>query len=305
MSSYRVALATYSALSELSDDDRLLLAELWTLGVEAEPAVWDDASVDWKRYDAVVIRSTWDYHLSPASFFAWLARLEALGVALWNPAPVVRANADKSYLKELEARGVSVVPTLWIEKGRPVKLDELLEARGWNDAVVKPVISGGAYRTSRVKRGDPAGQAALDDVLAHSNAMVQPFLAEIAAEGEWSFIFLGGEFSHAVLKTVRAGDFRVQEQHGGRTERREPPPALLAQAREAAIAGPAPWLYARVDGIRRGNELIVIELELIEPFLYLSHSPVAARTLAEAVKARLSSAPRPSPTTRPPSGGRA
>jgi glutathione synthase/RimK-type ligase-like ATP-grasp enzyme len=307
VSPYRVALATYSALRELSDDDRPLLAELWKLGIEAEPAVWDDASVDWKRYDAVVIRSTWDYHLSPAAFFAWLARLEALGTALWNPAPVVRANADKSYLRELEARGVSVVPTLWIEKGRPANLDELLASQGWNDAVVKPVISGGAFRTSRVKRGDPNAQAALDDVLAHSNAMVQPFLAEIAAEGEWSFIFLGGEFSHAVLKTVRAGDFRVQEHHGGRTERREPPPALLAQAREAAVAGPAPWLYARVDGIRRGNELVVIELELIEPFLYLAHSPVAARKLAEAVKARLSAAPapRPSPTTRPPSGGRA
>jgi glutathione synthase/RimK-type ligase-like ATP-grasp enzyme len=304
VTSYRVALATCAALRELSDDDRPLLAELWGLGIKAEPAVWDDASVDWKSYDAVVIRSTWDYHLSPASFSAWLARLEALGVPLWNPAPVVRANADKSYLRELEARGVSVVPTLWIEQGKPAVLDALLASRGWADAVVKPVISGGAFRTSRVKRGGDAGQAALDDVLAHSAAMVQPFLPEIAAEGEWSFIFLGGEFSHAVLKTPRAGDFRVQEDHGGRTERREPPPGLLTQAREAAIAGPTPWLYARVDGVRRGDELVVIELELIEPSLYLRHSPTAARKLADAIKARLSN-PRPAPTTRPPSAGRA
>ena len=124
--------------------------------------------------------------------------------------------------------------------------------------------------------------------------MVQPFLPEIADEGEWSFVFLGGEFSHAVLKTPRAGDFRVQEDHGGRTEWREPPPGLLTQAREAAISMPGPWLYARVDGVRRDAELLIVEVELIEPSLYLTHSPVAARKFAEAIKARISP-PQPSP----------
>jgi glutathione synthase/RimK-type ligase-like ATP-grasp enzyme len=299
MSAYRVALVTCSSIRELTDDDRPLLVELWNLGIEAEPAVWDDPSVDWGSFDAVVIRSAWDYHLSPAAFFAWLARLEALGTKLWNPAPVVRANIDKSYLRELAAAGVSVVPTIWVprgEQGGRTDLDQVLAARGWTDAVVKPVISAGAFRTRRVKLGGPGGQAALDDVLAHSDAMVQPFLPEIAAEGEWSFVFLGGEFSHAVLKTPRAGDFRVQEDHGGRTERREPPPGLVVQARDALIAGPPSWLYARVDGVRRGAELIVIEVELIEPSLYLLHSPVAARKLAQAIKAR-ASAPGPSPKT--------
>jgi glutathione synthase/RimK-type ligase-like ATP-grasp enzyme len=290
-------LVTCVSIRELTDDDRPLLAELWNLGIKAEPAVWDDPSVDWKSFDAAVIRSTWDYHLSPAAFFAWLSRLEELGVNLWNPAKVVRANVDKSYLKGLEAAGVSVVPTIWVprgEQGGRTDLDQVLAARGWTDAVVKPVISAGAYRTRRARLGDPSGQDALDDVLAHSAAMVQPFLPEITAEGEWSFVFLGGTFSHAVLKTPRAGDFRVQEDHGGRTERREPPPGLVVQARDAAIAGPQPWLYARVDGVRRGAELIVIEVELIEPALYLSHAPSAARKLAEAIKARIP-VPPPSP----------
>ena len=258
-------------------------------------AVWDDPSADWKSFDLILIRSVWDYHLHPAAFAAWVSRLEKLGAVLWNPAPVLLANADKSYLKALEAAGVSVVPTIWVEEGSAAKLDDLLDSRGWTEAVVKPVISAGAYRTSRVARGGAAGRAALAEVLAHSGAMIQPYLPEIDSEGEWSFIFLGGEFSHAVLKTPRAGDFRVQEEHGGRTIRREPAPGLLAQAREAAIAGPGPWLYARVDGVRRGGELVVIELELIEPSLYLAHCPGAARRLASAVKARLS-APRPSPT---------
>lgn len=293
---YRVALVTCGAIRELTDDDKPLLGELWRLGIRAEPAIWDDPAVDWKAFDAAVIRSTWDYHLSPAAFASWLARLEALGVALWNPSAVIRANADKSYLRELEAAGVLTPPTAWLKQGGSERLDALLTARGWTDAVVKPVVSAGAYRTHRVALGRAGGQAALDEVLAHSAAMVQPFLPEIVDEGEWSFVFLGGEFSHAVLKTPAHGDFRVQEEHGGRTVRREPAPALLAQARDALIAGPRPCLYARVDGVRRGGDLLVIELELIEPSLYFAHAPGAAKKLAEAIKERLaSSAARPSP----------
>lgn len=294
MAERRVFLVTCAALRELTDDDRPLLAELWKRGIKAEPAVWDDPATDWNAADLILLRSTWDYFLKPAAFAAWVARLESTGAPLWNPPATVRVNSDKSYLRALEAAGVSVAPTEWLARGTTVSLDELLAARGWNNAVVKPTVSGGAYLTAKVSRGEPAGQKALDEVLAHSDAMVQPFLAEIAAEGEWSFIFIAGEFSHAVLKTPRAGDFRVQEEHGGATRRVDPPPALLAQAREAAIAGPRPWLYARVDGVRRGGELVVIELELIEPALYLSHAPGAAARLADAVSARLSAA-RPSP----------
>jgi hypothetical protein len=295
MAKPRVALVTCSSLRELTDDDRPLLVELAKLGIEAEPAVWDDPSAAWNSFDLTLIRSVWDYHLKPDAVRAWVARLEKSGAALWNPPRVLLANADKSYLKTLEAAGVSIAPTAWAERGDAADLDAILEREGWDEAVVKPVVSAGAYRTRRVRRGSSQGREALADVLAHSGAMIQPYLPEIASEGEWSFIFLGGEFSHAVLKTPRPGDFRVQEEHGGSTRRAEPLPELLAQAREAAVAGPGPWLYARVDGVRRGRELLVVELELIEPSLYLSYEPAAARRLAAAVKERLS-APRPSPT---------
>lgn len=282
----RVALVTCGSHPELTEDDRPLLAELWSLGVEAAPAVWDDASADWKSFDAAVLRSPWDYHLSPAAFLAWLSRLEALGVPLWNPPGVVRANADKRYLKELEAAGVPVAPTAWVARGGKADLDALLSARGWTDAVVKPAVSAGAFRTSRVKPGEE-GRRALEEVLAHSDAMVQPFLPEIAAEGEWSFVFLDGRFSHAVLKTVRAGDFRVQEEHGGRVRRAEPPPGLLVQARDALLACPGPTLYARIDGVRRDGSLLLVEAELTEPSLYLSLCPGAAGLFARLIKDRL------------------
>ncbi len=289
MNAPRVALVTCASIRELSDDDRPLLGELWRLGIKAEAAVWDDPSADWSGYDAAVIRSTWDYYLSPAAFAAWLSRVEAQGLALWNPAATVRANADKSYLKTLAAAGASIVPTAWVARGGAVRLDALLEERGWDEAVVKPVVSASAYRTRRVRAGEPAGQKALDDVLAHSDAMVQPFLPEILAEGEWSFIFLGGEFSHAALKKPGAGDFRVQAEHGGGAVRVEPPEELLERARAAARLVPG-CLYARVDGVRRGGELLLLELELTEPSLYLSLAPGAARRLAELIseKARLS-----------------
>ena len=130
MSIPRVALVTCASIRELTDDDQPLLAELWNLGIKAEPAVWDDPSVDWKSFEAAVIRSTWDYHLSPAAFAAWLSRLEELGLPLWNPVPVVRANAEKSYLKELAVAGVQVVPTLWLSQGAQADLGALLAVQG-------------------------------------------------------------------------------------------------------------------------------------------------------------------------------
>ena len=287
MSPPRLALVTCDSQRELTEDDRPLLGELWQRGIKAEPAVWDDPRVDWRVYNAVLIRSAWDYHLKIASFRAWLSRLDTLGVESWNPTEVVRANIDKSYLKKLETAGVSVVPTLWVPQGAGVNLENALAERGWAQAVVKPAVSAGAYRTAKVRRGDAGAQAVLDEVLVHSDAMVQPYMAEIAAEGEWSFVFLGGEFSHAVLKTPREGDFRVQVEHGGRAVGRPAPSELLTQAREAAIVAPGPWVYARVDGVRRGGELVVIEVELIEPVLYLSFAPSAAGQLAAAIADRL------------------
>lgn len=280
----RIAFATYAGLPGLSEDDRLAAAELVHLGAEVEAAVWDDPGVRWDGYDCVVIRSCWDYHLRAAEFLGWLGRLERAGVPLWNPAPVVRANMDKGYLVDLAAVEIPVVPTVRIEQGKPVSLARLLAERGWDEAVVKPSVSASAFRTRRVRRANAAAvQKELEGMLSASGVLVQQFLPEIQTRGEWSLLFFGGEYSHAVLKRPKAGDFRVQEELGGSSVLERPAPALVEQGRAVVGTIPAPWLYARVDGVEIDGVFTLMELELIEPLLFLGWHPQAPARFAGAI----------------------
>lgn len=280
----RAAFVTYSGLPNLSEDDRLAVEELRRRGAEVEPAVWDDPQVPWSRYDRVVIRSCWDYHKRLAEFLGWLDRMEREAVPLWNPVRVVRGNVDKSYLVALAAAGLPVVPTVHLERGAAADLAGLLAERGWSEVVVKPSVSASAFRTRRIGRGEaPAAQAELDELLASSGVLIQPFMTEIQSGGEWSLIFLGGDFSHAVLKRPREGDFRVQQELGGSADLAVPAASLIEQAR--AILGQIrePWLYARVDGVEAGGMFTLMELELTEPSLFLGSDPQAPARFAAAI----------------------
>ena len=196
----KIAIATCREYPVLTDDDLPIVAGLAAAGVTAEPVVWND-DVVWTEYAAVVLRSTWDYHLHPEAFTAWLDQLDRMQVPCWNPTSLVRWNLDKHYLTELAGKGVSTVPTLWIERSSsPNDAVGHILATGWSDLVLKPAISAGAWKTLRVSRDDVKAQTAyIGDVLAGSAILVQPFLPEIVDEGEFSFLFFGGEFSHAVL----------------------------------------------------------------------------------------------------------
>jgi len=296
----RVALATSSRWPDLTLDDRLLVAALDELGIDARPAVWTDAAERWWECEAVVIRSCWDYHLAPDDFRAWLDRLEAARVPLWNPPPLARWNMDKRYLRALAERGVPVVPTAWIERGDAMPLAGVLAAHGWREAVVKPVVSASAHATWRTGAGPDAGAASSADEArfraqrADGALMVQPFLDVIRDGGEWSLVFVDGEFSHAVRKRPAPGDFRVQQEHGGSAEPAAPPPALVEYGRaalaaaQAAAGSPAGALYARVDGCETDAGFLLMELELLEPSLFLGAGDGAARRLADAIRRRLS-----------------
>ena len=281
-----IALVTYRGLPGLSADDRLLLPRLVARGVRAEPAAWDDPAVAWDSYDALVMRSTWNYHTSLDAFRAWIDRVEALGVPVWNPPAILRWNASKTYLRDLSADGVDIVPTRWIADAAGDGLAEVLADAGWRDAVVKPAVSASAYETWRVT----SGRVTADDEARFrrvggrpGGAMVQRFVPELATNGEWSLMFIAGEYSHAVLKRPRAGDFRVQHEHGGSAEPVAPPAHVLATARQITTYIPGRWLYARVDGVEIDRKFVLVELELLEPSMFLSAEPGAAARFAEAL----------------------
>lgn len=286
MSFARIAFVTSEAFSALSADDRLAVDALARIGIAAEPAVWTDASVRWSEYDLVVIRSAWDYHRRAVEFGWWLDRMVTSGIPLRNPADLVRWNADKaSYLRELEDAGVPVVPTERVARGETMELASLLARRGWDEVVVKPAVSASAWGTWRASARTAAeADARAAEMLRTGSLLVQPLIPEIATAGEWSMIFLGGRFSHAVVKRPAAGDFRVQLDHGGSAQAASPPPHLLAAAGRALSAVRSPWLYARVDGVESAGRFLLMELEMIEPSLFLAHSPDAPRSFAEAIR---------------------
>ena len=280
----RLALATYAPLPHLGDDDRVLIEPLAALGVAAEPAVWDAAAVRWEEFAGVLVRSCWDYHQRLDEFLAWVARLERAGVALWNAPDLLRWNSHKAYLRDLAAAGVPTVPTRWLASGEPASLAALLERAGWHDAVVKPAISASAHDTWRTSRPRATlEQPRLDALLARGDVMVQEYFGEVAAPGEWSLVFFGQRFSHATLKRPAAGDFRVQWEYGGSAEAMLPGHHLVREAERVLETVDGMPVYARVDGVERGGRLILTELELIEPHLFLAWEPHAAARLARTV----------------------
>ncbi len=282
----RIALATSKDYPALTDDDQLLLQPLARRGIHAEPAVWSDPGCSWNSYNFVVIRSCWDYHLRIAEFRTWIESLESAGVRVWNSPTVIRWNADKDYLRELEAKGVPIVPTLWFERESQISLAHELRNAGWQQAVIKPRISATAHRTKLI-RAEKAydAQGFFDELRAGPGVMVQKFMEAIVHQGEWSLMFFDGKFSHAALKTPKSGDFRVQHDFGGKELPADPPKFLLDSAQKA-INVVNDTLYARVDGVVEDGQFYLMELELIEPALFLGSSPSAADRFADAIALR-------------------
>jgi glutathione synthase/RimK-type ligase-like ATP-grasp enzyme len=282
-----IALATSEKVAHLTNDDRLLVQALSASGVRSEAAVWNDDALDWEKYSAVVIRSTWDYHLRLDEFLAWLDRLESLDIRVLNAPALVRWNAEKGYLQDLADRGIAIVPTRWVERGERTSLAEILRETGWGDVVVKPSVSASAHQTWRMSADEAeTREAEFSSMVESGRVLVQPFLEAIRTEGEWSLLFYGGEYSHAVLKRPRHDDFRVQQTHGGTADVQEPPRDVVEQGYRAVEATGQASLYARVDGCVVDGRFVLMELELIEPDLFLRAHPAAPQRLAAALLRR-------------------
>ena len=283
----KVAFVTYSALPDGTEDDRLTMQCLLDEGIDAKAIAWDAPGVDWVTFDSIVLRSCWDYHSRPEEFAQWVQHLAAIDAPLWNPPDLVLWNMNKRYLSSLDAQGIRTAPTVWLDKGSRASLSGIMREQDWEKAVVKPVISASADRTWLVSAHQADNeQPNLDVMLKQTEVMVQQFVEEITKRGEWSFVFFNKEYSHAVLKQPATDDFRVQTEFGGTLGNDTPGPNMVEQAYRIIALVEGPCLYARVDAVDTGEGLLLMELELIEPHLFLAQGN-AARRFANAIMSTL------------------
>ena len=271
----------------ITADDQPLADALEARGVNVTPIPWTELD-PYAQLDSppILLRSTWDYHRVPTMFASWLQALEYSERATWNPPAVARGNVDKIYLKDLDAAGIAIPRTKWIDRIETETIERVLEEERWTSAVLKPRIAATAYGTFLVERGS----SFTDDELAPARAcgaMLQELIPEVVERGEVSLVYLGGGFSHAVVKRATAGDFRVQKDFGGHVEATTPSPALLSFADNVMRQVPSTCLYARVDLVDSSRGPLLMELELIEPELYFSIVPESANRFANLLLDRL------------------
>jgi glutathione synthase/RimK-type ligase-like ATP-grasp enzyme len=296
-----LALATRSDLPTWEIDDRHLHAGLRARGVAFEQPVWDDPAVAWGRYDGVLIRTTWDYQDKLPAFRAWVQRVEA-ATRLWNPAEVVVWNTHKHYLRQLQAAGVPLATTVWLDRGQRVEIGSLVRESGFAQGFLKPCVGATARETLRFAATSPgiaAAQAHVDRLLPEEDLMLQPFLCSVLERGEWSAIFVDGQIAHCVRKIPVPGDYRVQDDFGARDEPYTPTATERAVAEHAMAVvwqpgGPCPGadgtplLYGRTDFLwAEDGSCVLTELELVEPSLFLRHAPATGERLADAWLQRL------------------
>jgi glutathione synthase/RimK-type ligase-like ATP-grasp enzyme len=257
-------------------------AALTAAGFAVEHRVWTDPG-DLAGHDLIMPLFAWGYQRDVAAWYGLLDRLAAGAAPVVNPVPVLRWNSDKAYLADLAAKGVAVVPTVEAAALDAAALADARKLLGVDEVVIKPAISGGADGTHRIAPGAPIPVEALGQ-----RRLVQPLMPGILTEGEFSLFFFGGRFSHAIVKRPAAGDFRVQEQFGGRETAWEANDAARTLAAMALAAVSMPPVYARVDMVSdAAGRLHVMELELIEPSLFLHHAPDTGAAFAQAVYAAL------------------
>ncbi|MBL9079468.1 MAG: hypothetical protein JNL08_18340 [Planctomycetes bacterium] len=290
-----LALATRSELPNWEVDDRFLHQALAARGIAFAQPVWDDPSVRWAQFAAVLIRTTWDYQEKLPAFRRW-SRTVAAATRLHNPDPVVQWNVHKHYLRELAAAGVPLAATCWLDRGTRADVAAAVARLGCAEGFLKPCVGSTARETLRFTV-DAAGlaraQAHVDRLLPHEDLMLQPFLGRVTDRGEWSAVFVDGRLTHCVRKVPQPGDYRVQDDFGARDEPYAPTAAERAVAEQALAAaqqrlGGGVLLYARADFLWRDEGgCVLTELELVEPSLFFRHAPHAAEALADAWLQRL------------------
>lgn len=278
-----VALVTYAGLPDLDADNALLLPALAERGIQAQPVIWNDPTIDWSTPKLTVIRATWDYHHQYHAFLSWAEGISHLH-NLWNPFAIIRWNTHKFYLRNLEQQNIPIVPTIWLERGIKTNLASLMERQGWRKVVVKPAVSASAYATILVTAETiQHGQSHLDHFLSTHDMLIQPFLSTVISSHERSLIFIDGEFTHAIERRPA-----LDLDPSARSLLTVPQDDELLLAQRILHLFSSPPFYARVDLIHdEAGTLRLMELELVEPALWFSLAPHAIQLFADAIARKI------------------
>lgn len=274
----------YHQPSVVNEDD-LLINFLESKDLHVKKEIWTDHNVKWECYDLVIIKSPWDYFNRIDEFYDWLAVLSNKQVKVFNPIPTLKWNADKHYLKDIEDAGLTTTPSIFLEQDNTVTLKQYFSDFGTEKLIVKPTVSGGSKNTFKVTLENVDEVEDQLGILSKTESfIIQPFLNEIEKNGEWSFIYFGGKFSHALIKKAKPGDFRVQSMFGGTIHPQGPSADLLQNVQQYIDQFAKNCLYARVDGAIVNERFMLMELELIEPFLFLETDEHALENYYHALK---------------------
>ncbi|MDO9554756.1 RimK family alpha-L-glutamate ligase [Rhodonellum sp.] len=289
----RIAVVTYEskisyAATNVLDEDKILAEILIDLGLEFKFEIWSDTSVKWETYSHLLVKSPWDYFDRYSEFLDWCQRIKKLGIPVFNDIETILWNSDKRYLEEVQKQGFQIVPTRFLSKQQPFDLAEYFDVFKTDQLVLKPTVSGGAKNTIKLDREMwLSKKEEMIGLMATEDFMVQPFVKQIVEEGEYSYLYFNGKFSHAVLKSAKKGDFRVQHFFGGNISKVLPKPEDLNCLQQLVNAFAKNCLYARVDGVWIEGVFYLMELELIEPYLFLFIEEQAIPNYRGAIKEKL------------------
>ena len=257
--------------AEVNEDDRLI-AFLQHKNLNVTAVSWNNPDINWKQFDLIVLKSPWDYHDHIDAFLSWIRTLQNEGIQVLNPPETILWNSDKKYLTEIAEAQLPVIPSVLLEKGTAPDWGTYFHHWNTDKIVVKPCVSAGAKNTVLLPIADIEARCAeLKVLIAAEDFLVQPYLKEVE-QGEWSLLFFGGTFSHAILKTPKDGDFRVQHSHGGSFSQAALDHTFIQKAGAYVEKFAKGSLYVRVDGIIKDDEFYLMELEMIEPYLYLDEA---------------------------------
>lgn len=264
----KIGMVTCEEEPNLYDDDVLLYEGLLENGICVEPVIWTDKNVNYSEYSLLILRSVWDYHYNYNNFMLWLNRISSMNVIMYNSVEAVRYNINKLYLSELAKIGINIIPSHFIVSDEMPKQSDLFNSLECNDLIVKPLIGASSYNLHKISQTDTFNFNSYkrDNPLGF---IVQKYMPEITEYGEISLVFYNKMFSHAVIKKSKAGDFRVQDDYGGTFSYFTPDQYLLEKANEVLMSIGHELLYSRVDCLYFNNTFYLMEVELIEPILYL------------------------------------